>query len=294
MPIVIVLCALLLWFNPGRRLFYSILAVIASLATLITANLGGFLLGMLLGIAGGSLAFAWVPGAGPKRGRRRRRGGPAEEGPSAGLALVIGDQEHGDQEPQAGSPEETETEQLWPGPGGSGGPRGGDTESSWPDPGPASGGGRADAPPGARWRHRRDRRCAVPPVGGTLLAVPVPVALALAARAPFTAPTAGALTGPGGSAAPAVAPGPATSTPPGPTTPAPTATSHTPTPSPVALTVTKAGPGSGTVTSAPAGITCGAPCSATSASGTTVTLTATPAAGSTFAGWSGGNSRRRR
>ena len=148
-PIVIVLCALLLWFNPAQRLFYSILAVIASLATLITANLGGFLLGMLLGIAGGSLAFAWVPGAGPKRGRRRRRGGPAEEGPSAGLALVIGDQEHGDQEPQAGSPEETETEQLWPGPGGPGGPRGGDTGSSWPDPGPASRGWRPHSPPGA-------------------------------------------------------------------------------------------------------------------------------------------------
>jgi hypothetical protein len=54
------------------------------------------------------------------------------------------------------------------------------------------------------------------------------------------------------------------------------------------LTVAKAGAGSGTVTSSPAGITCGATCSTPFNHGTTVVLTATPAAGSTFAGWSGG------
>ncbi len=53
------------------------------------------------------------------------------------------------------------------------------------------------------------------------------------------------------------------------------------------LTVTRAGTGSGTVTSSPAGIRCGATCSASYASGTTVTLSAAPASGSTFAGWSG-------
>ena len=52
------------------------------------------------------------------------------------------------------------------------------------------------------------------------------------------------------------------------------------------LTVAKSGAGSGTVTS-PAGINCGATCSASLASGTKVALTATPASGSSFAGWSG-------
>jgi Divergent InlB B-repeat domain len=56
----------------------------------------------------------------------------------------------------------------------------------------------------------------------------------------------------------------------------------------VSLTVTKAGAGAGTVTSSPAGISCGSTCSAVYASGMSVTLTATPAAGSTFTGWSGG------
>ncbi len=54
-----------------------------------------------------------------------------------------------------------------------------------------------------------------------------------------------------------------------------------------ALNVTTGGTGGGTVTSSVGGINCGSTCSATLASGTAVTLTATPASGSTFAGWSG-------
>lgn len=53
------------------------------------------------------------------------------------------------------------------------------------------------------------------------------------------------------------------------------------------LTAALAGIGTGSVTSAPAGITCGTDCTEAYASGTTVTLTAAPAVGSTFLGWSG-------
>jgi hypothetical protein len=57
---------------------------------------------------------------------------------------------------------------------------------------------------------------------------------------------------------------------------------------PLGLTVAIAGTGSGTVTSSPSGIACPPACSAQFAPGTDVTLTATPGAGSTFVGWSGG------
>ncbi len=56
---------------------------------------------------------------------------------------------------------------------------------------------------------------------------------------------------------------------------------------PFTLTITKAGTGTGTVTSSPTGINCGTDCTGAYSNGTVVTLTATPAAGSTFAGWSG-------
>jgi secreted trypsin-like serine protease len=56
---------------------------------------------------------------------------------------------------------------------------------------------------------------------------------------------------------------------------------------PVLLSVSRTGTGTGTVTSTPSGISCGSSCSANFSSGTLVTLTATPAFGSSFAGWSG-------
>ncbi len=54
------------------------------------------------------------------------------------------------------------------------------------------------------------------------------------------------------------------------------------------LTATKSGTGSGTVSSSPGGINCGSDCTEAFLSGSVVTLTAAPSAGSRFDGWSGG------
>ena len=54
------------------------------------------------------------------------------------------------------------------------------------------------------------------------------------------------------------------------------------------LSVAKIGTGAGTVTRSGGAINCGATCTESLAPGSTVTLTASPSAGSTFAGWSGG------
>ena len=74
LPAVMVLCGLLLWFSPAQRAFYGVLSVLLSLGTWLTSNLGGFIVGMLLGLVGGSLAFGWSP----------RRPAPAAQAPAAG------------------------------------------------------------------------------------------------------------------------------------------------------------------------------------------------------------------
>lgn len=56
---------------------------------------------------------------------------------------------------------------------------------------------------------------------------------------------------------------------------------------PETLSVSKSGSGRGRITSTPAGINCGTTCSHHFDYGTTVTLKATPARGSTFKGWAG-------
>ncbi|MEU7842962.1 DUF6114 domain-containing protein [Micromonospora sp. NPDC049114] len=64
-PVILVACGLLLWFTPAQRLFYSIVAAVTAVYSLIGLNLGGFFVGLLLGIVGSALAFAWTPTSPP-------------------------------------------------------------------------------------------------------------------------------------------------------------------------------------------------------------------------------------
>ena len=58
---LLVACGLLIWFQPNQRVFYAIAGVLLAVVSFVATNLGGFFLGMLLGVTGGSLSFAWVP-----------------------------------------------------------------------------------------------------------------------------------------------------------------------------------------------------------------------------------------
>ncbi|MFF4543793.1 DUF6114 domain-containing protein [Streptomyces sp. NPDC001435] len=73
LPTVMLLCGLLTLFSPAQRIFYSLIGVMASLATWLTSNLGGFFIGLLLGIIGSCLTFGWLPDQKPRVSRRQRR-----------------------------------------------------------------------------------------------------------------------------------------------------------------------------------------------------------------------------
>ncbi|WAU81696.1 DUF6114 domain-containing protein [Streptomyces sp. Qhu-G9] len=73
LPLLMLICGLLILFNPAQRLFYSVLGVLFSLGTWLTSNLGGFFIGLLLGVVGSCLAFGWLPNQEPRPARSWRR-----------------------------------------------------------------------------------------------------------------------------------------------------------------------------------------------------------------------------
>lgn len=58
---LIMAMGLFLWFLPAQRYFSGVITILLSLASFVTSNFGGFLIGMIFGIIGGSLAMAWAP-----------------------------------------------------------------------------------------------------------------------------------------------------------------------------------------------------------------------------------------
>jgi uncharacterized protein DUF6114 len=51
----------LLWVQPQFRVILGVLIVLLAMVSFITSDFGGFLVGMLTGIIGGSMGAAWVP-----------------------------------------------------------------------------------------------------------------------------------------------------------------------------------------------------------------------------------------
>ncbi|MFV2116335.1 DUF6114 domain-containing protein [Micromonospora sp. LOL_025] len=64
-PTVLVACGLLLWFSPQQGVFYAVVASATALFSLVRVDPGGFFVGLLLGLVGGALGFAWTPDARP-------------------------------------------------------------------------------------------------------------------------------------------------------------------------------------------------------------------------------------
>ncbi|MER6348669.1 DUF6114 domain-containing protein [Streptomyces sp. NPDC001595] len=59
--LMIIMMGLSAWVAPHYRGLAGAVTVLLAVAALVMSNLGGFLLGTLLGIVGGSMIFAWQP-----------------------------------------------------------------------------------------------------------------------------------------------------------------------------------------------------------------------------------------
>ncbi|MFH9246537.1 DUF6114 domain-containing protein [Streptomyces lydicus] len=76
---------LFLWCAPATHHYVSINALILSVLSFAATNLGGFLVGMALGIAGSAMGFGWTPGRDPAPA-----GGPAPvRGGGGGKVLAV-------------------------------------------------------------------------------------------------------------------------------------------------------------------------------------------------------------
>ncbi|MGC4806026.1 DUF6114 domain-containing protein [Micromonospora sp. DT233] len=69
-PVILLLCGVLLVAQPAQRVFYALISLVLALASWLTSNMGGFVVGMLLALVGGCLAFAWTPVKPPRTARQ--------------------------------------------------------------------------------------------------------------------------------------------------------------------------------------------------------------------------------
>ncbi|PWU45289.1 hypothetical protein DLE60_06050 [Micromonospora globispora] len=102
-PVILVTCGMLLWFSPQQRLFYSVVAAVTTVFSLIGVNLGGFFIGLLLGMVGSSLGFAWGPAAPPSTSEAATE--PVDDEPvPADAAATVPQQRDGGPEAVPGAP----------------------------------------------------------------------------------------------------------------------------------------------------------------------------------------------
>ncbi|WP_017605774.1 DUF6114 domain-containing protein [Nocardiopsis alkaliphila] len=94
--VLLIAIGVLSWLQPAQHTFFGVVGLMLALVSFVTSNFGGFVIGMLLGIVGGALVFAWGPDARRNpRGRRRAGAGEAlartteTEGPDEGEETAV-------------------------------------------------------------------------------------------------------------------------------------------------------------------------------------------------------------
>lgn len=71
--LVLLLMAVVILVLPSQRVVAGLIAVVVSLGSFPLSNLGGFVIGMLMGVLGGSMAVGWVPDKAAVRKSSRQR-----------------------------------------------------------------------------------------------------------------------------------------------------------------------------------------------------------------------------
>ncbi|MFC5144155.1 DUF6114 domain-containing protein [Streptomyces aureoversilis] len=93
--VALVAAGLFLWFLPHTHHYVGVHAVILSVLSFAVTNLGGFFAGMLLGIAGGAMGFAWTPrqpepvASRPEPGSAELPGGTGQPPKALAVALPL-------------------------------------------------------------------------------------------------------------------------------------------------------------------------------------------------------------
>ncbi|MEW2402987.1 DUF6114 domain-containing protein [Streptomyces sp. NPDC046862] len=82
-PTVMIISGLLIMFNPSQRLFYSVIGALLSVGSWLTSNIGGFVIGLVLGVTGSVMAFGWLPDQEPRKKRHLLRRHRDQASPAA-------------------------------------------------------------------------------------------------------------------------------------------------------------------------------------------------------------------
>lgn len=59
--VLLIVLAGMMWFQPQLRIFAGAATIVLTLISFPLSNLGGFFLGLITGLVGGSLACSWAP-----------------------------------------------------------------------------------------------------------------------------------------------------------------------------------------------------------------------------------------